>query len=143
MTNSQDLDMLWCESYRLSAINQGGYTIYADDIPIQKYTSCWYTAQCLVCNSYETWSTENSPEAVRAHFMHCAREHGYVFPEMQVTDTYFPVADKQLQHIIILAMEHKLPLPEYEEHSSCVRQYRQGKEICVIHAGNEHKNWLR
>jgi hypothetical protein len=134
--------MLWSESYEIKGIHQGTYQLIGDGRPLGQYSDSWYYATCLICNDHNTKQYGTKNEACHQHFYHCAEQHRYVFPEGD--EATFLVEDKQLQQAIMLAMEHDLPMPGYEDHSNCIRQHRDSKQICVVHTGNEYRNktWM-
>lgn len=99
-----------------------------------------YATDCKICHTSSQEVSKSSKEAILQHFIHCAKAHGYIFPEKEI----LPVEDKQLQQTIQAAQLYDLPLPGYEDHNLCVRQEKNGKIVCAIHVGNEFKEkiWL-
>jgi len=126
--------MKWSESYSLLGMHQGTYTLMGDDRPLKQFTSCWYRAGCLICRKSNTRLVQGRGEAVYLHFYHCAKNHGYIFPESEVR---FTVRDNQLQAIIAKSCEYDLPMPGYSIHTHCIKKYASGKVVCAVHVGNE------
>lgn len=130
--------MKWSETYKIQGINQGSYTLMGDDSPVRKYSDCWYFANCLICKNHETKMVGEQSVAIFLHFYHCAKMHRYIFPENEETiQTYNP----ELQKVISTAHEYDLPMPEYDDHTNCIKQYRNNKPVCVVHTGNEHRSF--
>jgi hypothetical protein len=130
--------LTWPDSYELYGKRAGTYTNYADNIPIGTYHDDYWYADCKLCE-HSTKIRPTHAEAIEDHFLHCAREHGYVYP----ADKVLKVADRELQNLIQLAKEYDLPVPHLECTENCIRQYRNvGNDViivCGIHEGNEHK----
>jgi hypothetical protein len=124
--------MRWSESYDM----YGERTFagkFGDPSDYSNYGK--FKAKCKLCEQfseqfYDSWKAKD------AHFMHCAREHGYIFPE-DTPAGHFYVRDVKLQSAIEIAMLYDFPMPGYEEHKKCIKQRREDKIICVIHEGNE------
>jgi hypothetical protein len=129
----------WAESYELYGKRAGTFTYYVDDIHISQYDDDYWFAGCKMCD-HATKIRPTSTEAVEDHFMHCAKEHGYVFPAEKV----LKVADKDLQKLIQDAQDYDLPIPHLTCSASCIKQYRNVWNgsiiVCGIHEGNEHRN---
>jgi hypothetical protein len=141
--------MKWSESYKLYGIRQGSYTLMADDQQVRTFEDNCYYATCLVCDNYRTPEFTDSSSAVHDHFMHCAGNHGYIFPVGYSKDK-FKVADRQLQDLIQSCQVYNLPFYGYDDHTDCIMQYRQEEDgkhhvVCAVHKGNEPKpakKWL-
>lgn len=131
--------MKWSESYKILGENQGQYALMGDDGPLRRFSSCWYHAECLICHESVTKQYQDRSLAVFWHFMHCARSHNYVFPE---NETRFKIEDPDLQYIITKSDEYGLPMPGFDDHSKCIKQYAGEKAVCAVHAGNEYKDRL-
>lgn len=128
--------MKWSESYEIQGINQGSYTLMGDDGPLRDYSDCWYFANCLICKNHETKMVGEQTVAIFLHFYHCAQHHDYIFPQNEET---IQTNDPELQKVISIADEYGLPMPEYDDHSNCIKQYRNNRPVCVVHSGNEHR----
>jgi hypothetical protein len=135
--------MLWTESYEIRGMHEGNYTLIADGRPVKQFNQYWYIARCLICHNNETEQFSDQVAAKYQHFVHCCREHDYVFPG-DAAKSFFQVDNQLLQDAIIASIEHDLPMPGFEDHSKCVKQHRDSKVVCVIHAGNEYKRkiWM-
>lgn len=98
-----------------------------------------FKAKCKLCNKFSQQS-KRPEQAKYFHFVHCSREHGYIFDEEQ----QFKTEDETLQQVIIASQLYGLPLPGYEDHEKCIKQHREGKIVCAVHEGNEYveKFWL-
>lgn len=133
--------MRWSESYKVYGEHHGTYTIMGDDQPLEQFTEYSYHAQCLVCAEHQSPWFRSHSEAVFSHFIHCARVHSYIFPE---SERRLKAEDVELQYIITKSCEFDLPMPGYDDHSRCIKQFKDGKPVCAVHSGNEHKEkrWL-
>ncbi len=121
--------MKWSESYEI----YGERHIWVDDFYDLSNSKNYakFKAKCCLCEQL-TEPFKGSAMAVHAHFLHCAENHGYIFPENYST-ALFKVDNKSLQQIIQLAMEYDLPLPGYEDHENCIKQYRNNHIVCISH----------
>jgi hypothetical protein len=129
--------MRWSDSYEMYGERRPRLTSSAD---LSDYSN-WATfkAKCKLCERF-TDETNSSTQAVRWHYEHCSRWHGYVFDQSAV----FYSANSELQYIITKSCEFDLPMPGYDDHSKCIKQFKDGKPVCVVHSGNEYKErrWL-
>ena len=127
LLSSEELDLFigrlesprltWNESYDLKGMRSG--------FEVEQY---WFYAICKLCNS----SSEDCDTAFDAkieHFKHCSRQHSYVFPENSPVQG----AKTTLQEIIIGSMLYDLPLPGYEDHKNCVKQFKGDRIVCIEH----------
>lgn len=129
----------WSESYAMYGERK---TFYSDDLSNYKNYSK-FKAGCNYCGHF-TGEFFDSEMAVIEHFLHCAVEHGYVYS----TDAKPPldIVNVKLQEIITLSHKYNLPMPGYDEHKKCVKQYDEDMPLCIAHEGNytvkTHKIWL-
>lgn len=130
----------WSDSYEMYGERYSHVTDAFDLSRYENYSK--FKARCKVCSGF-TEQFKSSSDAVHAHFIHCSKTHGYIFPE-DYDKKLFKVSDRKLQDLIMLCMDYQLPLPEYDFHTFCVKQYVAGKELCVVHEGNEYgsKDWI-
>lgn len=96
-----------------------------------------YITTCKLCG-YRSYARD-SYDVKKAHFIHCSRAHGYVFPAM---GWIFNVRDKELQRLIQKCQDYDLEFYGYTEHNSCIKQYQlriDGTQYvgCAVHIGNE------
>lgn len=94
-------------------------------------------AECRACDFVSIGDT--AYDARRDHYTHCAKVHCYVLPESYGK---VKVHDETLQQAIIAAMLYDLPLPEYDNHSGCIRQMLGDVIVCAQHRGNQPKIWM-
>lgn len=87
-----------------------------------------FKAKCKLCGEYSPSFTEAKYSRLE-HFKHCSRFHGYVFDENYDIQPTKGI----LQRVIIDSMLYDLPLPGYETHKTCVKQYQGSKPVCIIH----------
>lgn len=121
--------MKWSESYEM----YGERHIWVDDsYNLSQYKNyAKFKAKCCLCEQL-TEPFNDSGMAIHAHFLHCSEKHGYIFPENYST-ALFKVENKALQQTIQLAMEYDLPLPGFEDHENCIKQYRNKRIVCIVH----------
>lgn len=127
---------LWSESYSVLGQNLGSTTIFADDNPIRSQQRFNYLVKCKLCSAEHEYNSKSV--AVIYHFVHCSKEHGYVFPE-DSHDLLIISNNELLQSIIIDSQLYGLSMPGYNDHEGCIKQFRQGKPVCILH--KDEGNW--
>ena len=125
--------MRWTESYEM----YGERRHYVDDrADLSKYENYkLFKACCAICKHF-TAKFKSSEAAIHAHYEHCSKDHDYIFSQ-NYSKTRFKVRDETLQAIITASTLFSLPMPGYELHTRCIRQYRGSEIICAVHEGNE------
>jgi hypothetical protein len=118
----------------------GSFELYGQRLPrlsrsadlSELYNWAVFKAKCKICGQFSEESDSNIA-VTRLHYEHCARNHGYIFDE----GTKFRVKDKDLQEIITKSHEYGLPMPGFDDHTGCIKQYIDSKPVCSVHVGNE------
>lgn len=123
-------------SFEIYGKRMSSYDIMANDMVISQYETHMYNAKCKLCGSSSKPIVTSYAKAKHLHFEHCAREHGYIFPD-SCDKMMFKVKDETLQAIITASTLFSLPMPGYDLHTRCIRQYNGSEIICVVHEGNE------
>jgi len=122
--------MRWSESFDLYGERRPRLSRDADLSQLHNWAV--FKAKCKVCGEF-TPESDSDVQAKRMHFEHCSRKHGYIFDE----GTIFRVKDQQLQEIITKSDDYGLPMPGFDDHSSCIRVMSGSKSVCAVHSGNE------
>lgn len=92
-----------------------------------------FKAKCKLCDSF-TEITKYSDVAKSDHFFHCAKEHGYIYPES--SSVVVLVEDPVFQAIIQDSQIYELPMPGFDDHSRCIKQYKGAVVLCIKHENN-------